>query len=182
MPTDTKQMIAQRLFELLEYKKFEDITVKYLVEACHISRQTFYYHFQDIMDVLEWGARQAVERALEGTMEAQDLQEAVRVFARHIARRKEINRRLLQSQRRAELEGILVDALKTYLRELFRRKWPNPRLAVADIGVYLDFYAYGLAGLLLNNCGPGSVDEELLADQIYRILTGEMQRQLAGDE
>ena len=48
MHADTKQIIARQLFAFLGYKKIEDITVKDLVDACHISRQTFYYHFHDI--------------------------------------------------------------------------------------------------------------------------------------
>lgn len=58
MANDTKKLIADSLTSLLEHKQLDRITVKYLVEYCGISRQTFYYHFQDIMDVLEWGAGQ----------------------------------------------------------------------------------------------------------------------------
>lgn len=47
MPVDVKQVIAETFAGLLEHKNVEKITVKELVDACHISRQTFYYHFQD---------------------------------------------------------------------------------------------------------------------------------------
>ena len=119
MHADTKQIIARQLFAFLGYKKIEDITVKDLVDACHISRQTFYYHFHDIMDVMEWGARQAVEQARAEMMAAQEPREAVRVFAIQIVQKKEIYRKLMQSQRRAEMERILVDALRAYLQVLF---------------------------------------------------------------
>ena len=59
MAIDTKQMITEKLFELLSREKSENVTVKRLVEECGISRQTFYYHFKDIIDVMEWGCRQA---------------------------------------------------------------------------------------------------------------------------
>lgn len=51
MPVDVKQVIAETFAGLLEHKNVEKITVKELVDACHISRQTFYYHFQDTMEV-----------------------------------------------------------------------------------------------------------------------------------
>ncbi len=180
MPADTKQIIVEQLFAFLEHKKIEDITVKDLVNACHISRQTFYYHFQDIMDVMEWGARKAVEQALAETMAAPDPREAVRIFALRIVQKKDVNRRLMQSQRRAELERILVNAFRTYLQALFRQKWPNPALSVADTDIFLDFYTYGLIGLILKHCEPGEsdADTDILADQIYRLLTGEIQGRL----
>ena len=54
MPADMKATIAEAFLSLLQYKDVDKITVKVLVETCHISRQTFYYHFKDIVDVIEW--------------------------------------------------------------------------------------------------------------------------------
>ena len=49
MPVDMKAKIAETLYELLKHKPLDKITVKELVDTCNISRQSFYYHFQDIM-------------------------------------------------------------------------------------------------------------------------------------
>ena len=54
MAIDAKKTIAETLFRLLERKPVDKITVKELVDACGISRQGFYYHFRDIMEVVEW--------------------------------------------------------------------------------------------------------------------------------
>ena len=70
MPADMKQMIAEALTKLLEHKRVDKITVKELVDACGISRQTFYYHFQDIMDVIEWLADRALQRAVAVSLAA----------------------------------------------------------------------------------------------------------------
>lgn len=178
MHSDAKQLIASQLFTMLEHKKIEDITVKSLVDACQISRQTFYYHFQDIIAVLEWGTRKAVDQALKDAMMTQDPREAVSIFVLRILDNKEISKKLLQSQRRFELEQILIDAFHIYLQELFRQKWPNPSLSVSDINELLDFYTYGLVGLILMHCTQKTSDPELLSDQLYRILSGKMQKDL----
>lgn len=181
MAIDTKRMIAEKLFEILEHKKIDHVTVKYLVEYCHISRQTFYYHFQDIMDVLEWGLQQALEHDLERTLAAEFPREAIGIFVGQTLRRREAVQMLLNSQRRAEFERMLLDGMRTFLRELFRRKNPNPQLPVADVEMMLDFYVCGIAGLLMLHCGRQDVSEEVLVDQIYRLLSGEMQRCLVGE-
>ena len=54
MPVDMKALIAETLQKMAQKGNIDKITVKSLIEECHISRQTFYYHFQDIMDVMEW--------------------------------------------------------------------------------------------------------------------------------
>lgn len=40
------------------------------MEACGISRQTFYYHFQDILEVIEWSLDQAFSHLLEQSLAA----------------------------------------------------------------------------------------------------------------
>ena len=52
MPLDVKAAVADALLELIRRKDADKITVKDLVEVCGISRQTFYYHFKDIVDVV----------------------------------------------------------------------------------------------------------------------------------
>ncbi|MDD6459894.1 MAG: TetR/AcrR family transcriptional regulator C-terminal domain-containing protein [Absicoccus porci] len=48
----TKIAIMHSLIELLEEKEFTKITVKDIVTRCGINRNTFYYHFEDIYDLL----------------------------------------------------------------------------------------------------------------------------------
>ncbi len=50
----TKQSIADSVKELCHQKGFEKITIKDISEKCGINRQTFYYHFLDKYDLLEW--------------------------------------------------------------------------------------------------------------------------------
>ena len=61
MPKSTKQDILDTLLILLRDKTISDITVKDLTERCGISRQAFYYHFQDLYAVVDWGLRQDLE-------------------------------------------------------------------------------------------------------------------------
>ena len=61
MPINMKAVIADAFVSLAQRKNVDKITVKDLVEACGISRQTFYYHFQDILEVIEWSMQQAMQ-------------------------------------------------------------------------------------------------------------------------
>lgn len=50
----TQKAIADSLKELTREKTFDKISVKDISEKCGINRQTFYYHFVDKFDLLEW--------------------------------------------------------------------------------------------------------------------------------
>lgn len=70
MPVDMKEKIADQLNALLRRKSLDKITVKELVDGCGISRQTFYYHFQDIMDVVEWQQKRVLAQGIARSLAA----------------------------------------------------------------------------------------------------------------
>lgn len=67
MPTAMKNMITDTYLQLLERRNIDKITVKDLVDACGISRQTFYYQFRDIYEVIDW----SIERKMACSPETQ---------------------------------------------------------------------------------------------------------------
>ncbi len=50
----TKKALASALKQLMEKKGFEKITVSDIAAECGLNRQTFYYHFQDKYDLVNW--------------------------------------------------------------------------------------------------------------------------------
>ena len=100
MPLDVKAAVADALLELIRRKDADKITVKDLVEVCGISRQTFYFHFKDIVDVVEWAAQQGVQRLVRESLNAATPQEALGVFVDFAVESQPLVQRLLNSQRR----------------------------------------------------------------------------------
>lgn len=50
----TKRKIADCVKHLMRHKDISKITIQDIMDATCMSRQSFYYHFKDIYDVLEW--------------------------------------------------------------------------------------------------------------------------------
>ena len=48
----TKKLILQEFKKLLSKYSLDKITVSQITDKCNIKRQTFYYHFHDIYDLL----------------------------------------------------------------------------------------------------------------------------------
>ena len=53
----TKRKIADCVKQLMRKKEIRKITIQDIMDATNMSRQSFYYHFKDIYDVLEWIVR-----------------------------------------------------------------------------------------------------------------------------
>ena len=173
MSKETKQLIAETFVELSRRKSIDKVTVKDVVEVCHISRQTFYYHFQDLTDVMEWMLRQTTEQMLEESLKAKTAEEALYVFVSTISNHtKGVLPKLLESQRRAQLESMILQAVRTYLHEMVKQRMPDLQMNIADLRVAIDFCSYGITGLLLEYGSREHIDIEQLTAQIYRILQG----------
>ena len=51
---NTKKALAKALKIRVNYAPFDKIKVSHLIKDCNITHSTFYYHFTDIYDLLEW--------------------------------------------------------------------------------------------------------------------------------
>lgn len=50
----TKKALSQALKELMNHMEYDKITISDVTTQAGVSRNTFYYHFQDINHLLEW--------------------------------------------------------------------------------------------------------------------------------
>ena len=57
----TKELILSSLYDLLRDKAYEKITVSAIVRNCGISQRTFYHHFRDKHDLVEWSYLHALD-------------------------------------------------------------------------------------------------------------------------
>ena len=174
MPIDMKCMIASTFAQMAQKKPIDKITVKDLVEQCGISRQAFYYHFQDILEVMEWSIRQMIENALQNSLQAETPQKAIAEFINIAVKHEDLLFRLLSSQRRAQVERIFVEAMRSSIRQILYSKKPDLVISHQNLEVALSFYAYGITGVIFENCKNKSLQVEQLSHQLYLLLSGNM--------
>ena len=61
----TKRALEASLKKLLLQKPLNKITINDITEDCGVNRMTFYYHFKDIYDRVEWSCLEDARKALE---------------------------------------------------------------------------------------------------------------------
>ncbi len=71
---NTKKMLVDTLIQLLHKKPLSKITVSEIVNTCQINRKTFYYHFTDIYDLLEWHLNEKIQETLDAFNLLEDLE------------------------------------------------------------------------------------------------------------
>lgn len=170
MGADVKREITETLLRLLEKKSLEKITVKELVTLCGISRQTFYYHFEDVLDVVDWWTRQGAQHLMEESLRTDDPRKALRLFVDYTAEHRQTLQHLLASRWREQLERRLVQVFTTHLQDMLHRMHPNLAMSPADEETFLTFYACGISGLLMEQQVRTDAEKEALVNQLYWLL------------
>lgn len=173
----TKEALSSTLKELAKEKPINKITVTELVEACDIKRQTFYYHFQDIYDLLEWIYRTEAMKAIHSTYSFETWNEALDRILCYIQENKEfcINtyRSLAREYLQTFLNEILYKLLGTVIDEITVEK-PIDDHARTFI---IMFYSYAFSGILLNWIENDLAQPHTaIAHNIAEIMEGNFQR------
>ena len=66
MSNTTKQALEASLKKLMLRKPLDKITIQNIANDCGISRMSFYYHFKDIYDLIEWSCEEDSRKAANG--------------------------------------------------------------------------------------------------------------------
>lgn len=174
MPINMKVLIAEAFLSLSQQKNIDKITVKDLVETCNISRQTFYYHFQDIMEVIEWSMQQAMQAMLEKSLAATTPEEVLLIFISSAYENKDRIQKLIHSQRREQIEKMMFQAIHNGLIQIAHEKSPQLDVNYYDLELATRFYTYGIVGLLIEASEKKQVDCNKLAHQLNLLLSGKL--------
>ena len=122
------------------------------------------------MEVIEWSLDQAFSHLLKQSLAADDPEAVLRGFLKTSEESAELLQKLLHSQKREQVERLLVRSVRTYLKEVIERRGPVPGLSYEDMDTALSFCTYGVVGLLLESCEKKSADRARRARQMHHLL------------
>lgn len=155
----TKQALAQSLKQKLKEKPLDKITIKDICEGCHVNRQTFYYHFTDIYDLIAWIYTNAETVILKDNMQSLSWEEGLsRLFAYAILE-KDFVLATYHSVSREHLERFLYQEAYRYLYELISIHLKGRSCSEEDKQLLTNFYKYAFVGFVLDWVQKGMKEE-----------------------
>ena len=169
----TKDLIADTIAEMAQQTGADKLTVKTVIEKSGISRQTFYYYFQDIIDAVEYAVRRKVRDLANSSADPGDLRSALRQLGASVAQDRTMFRRLMQSPRRERAEQMLVQGVREYLLAVMRTTDSQAVLKYAEAETALCFYTFAVVGVLLDCSQRPAIDVDQLTDRLYALLKGQ---------
>ena len=108
MPNFTKIAIQQSFLRLLSQRPITKITVKDIVEDCGINRNSFYYHFQDLPQLLETVIIESADEIISRIPGSFSLEEGLTTVLERLVENKRAIRNIWASPDRAFYEQNLM--------------------------------------------------------------------------
>lgn len=179
MSQTTKHALEASLKRLLQQKPLNKITVSEIAEDCEINRMTFYYHFKDIYDLVEWCCVEDAEKALKGKKTFQTWQEGfLNIFHLILENRlfiKNVYRSVSREQINAYLGPLVHDLILGVVEELSA----GMTVSETDQKFIADFYEYAFLGIVQNWIEHDMrEDPEQIVKQTSTLVHGNISRAL----
>ena len=145
----TKKAIASTLKELLREKRLTKITVADITERCGINRQTFYYHFQDIYDLVDWIVIRDTEDVLKNNPTYNTWQEGFLTIFEIVKKDKAFIDNIYHSVSFFALQQYLYRVTYPLIKNVVTEKAKEYSVCDNDIEFIVNFYKYAFVGLML---------------------------------
>lgn len=170
MQKDTKKLIFDTFIALLSTKSFDKISVKDIVEACDINRNTFYYYYSDIYDLLEEVFMKELNVLLDAHKEGRSWVEAFMKIANVAHEHKKVISNICASRSFDYLENYMYRACKIIVVEIVRDYAEGMLIPDEDIEFIASFYEYAYFGIVSEWFRTGMKEDPLkLATQIWLV-------------
>lgn len=146
----TKRALEQSLKNLLLKKPLTKITISDIAEDCGINRMTFYYHFKDIYDLVEWSCLEDAKKALEGKKTHDTWQEGFLQIFQAVQDNKPFIMNVYRCVDRAQVERYLKPFVDNLLMNVIEEESADIAVRDEDKNFIAQIYTYIFVGLMLD--------------------------------
>ncbi|WP_400223718.1 TetR/AcrR family transcriptional regulator C-terminal domain-containing protein [Methanomethylophilus alvi] len=175
----TKQALIASFKKLLETEPFDKITISDITNDCGLSRQTFYYHFRDIFDMIRWIYNSESLNEIGGRGRYGTWQDKIRELFDYTLNNKSLILGTFNSKCRNDLVGYYMDVSIRKISDIVEMK-SDGDIAEKDKKFIASVYTYAFVGIMVDWISDGMKESsEEMVDRVYKIIMSNFDRTLA---
>lgn len=144
----TKKEIKSSMLRLLQSKPLDSIKVKDIIDDIGISRNTFYYHYHDIYDVLKDIFDDSMSEVNKPNPERFDWEEAFQKMSDNSLIKKSIITNIFKSKYSDNIKAYVTDVVgeAVYKRIKAELSAQNKEVDDFDLKIVTTFYKHAITG------------------------------------
>lgn len=169
VPNDyTKDSIKAAFIRLLNERPLNKISVKSIVDICNISRNTFYYHFQDIPRLLEEIIMDSANTLIRENDTVKSMGECIETAFAFVKANKKAVYHIYNSVDRAAYEDFVMKMCGHTATLLVREQLAGRDISEEDCAALTYFVKCQFIGLCMDWTKNGMNDD--IADKYHRSV------------
>lgn len=169
----TKRALEQSLKNLLLKKPLTKITVGDITEDRGINRMTFYYHFKDIYDLVEWSCLEDAKRALEEKKTYDTWQQGFLQIFKAVQENKPFILNVYRCVHREQVEKYLQPLVDQLLLNVINEEAAGITVRDEDKQFIAQVYSYMFIGLMLDWIKDDMrEDPQQIVEKLSKLIKG----------
>ena len=145
----TKKKIADCVRQLMKRKEISKITIGDIMEATGMSRQSFYYHFKDIPDVVEFILKKKWDEILEHPQDRASILECMEEMADLVRNNRKVMLNVYRSVKKDTFLFYMNEISNYIIMEYFRKNADQFDLDEGEIRILIQYYKCLFMGFLM---------------------------------
>ncbi|MCG7408730.1 dihydroxyacetone kinase transcriptional activator DhaS [Paenibacillus sp. ACRRX] len=169
----TKKALASSLKDMMIHAPLSKITVQHITNNCGLNRQTFYYHFQDVYELLGWIYKtEAVESIAQYRSYTTWTSGLQKIFD-YITRNKAFCSSTLDSLARPHLDTYLYSVTSELMMDVINEVSSNMSVKDDDKHFISNFYTLAFTGLVIQWLEQGmKEDPAVIIAKLSELVEG----------
>lgn len=146
----TKKALASSLKKLMENSALDKISIREITEDCGVNRKTFYYHFDNIYDLVGWMFEEEAIESVKKYNFLTDYEKVVRFSMNYIEENEHVVNSALDALGRDELKKFFYNNFVDNMRSVVDELSEGMSIPQDYIDFLINLYADSFASLLID--------------------------------
>lgn len=169
----TKDLIRKEFINLLNKKPLHNVTVTELAKECNIERKTFYYHYENLPQLIKEIFDEELDQVIEEYNETLSWEDGFILAAKFILDNKKAIKHMYESDYKIDLEKYVFSISGEIMNKYVRRQAEGTKAQDIDIKLIAYFYQCALSSALIQWVATDmKTDPKLVARRIGDLMDG----------
>ena len=171
----TKRALENALKTLLLKKPLNKITISDITEECGVNRMTFYYHFKDIYDLVEWCCLEDAGKALQDKKTYDTWEQGLTRIFYAVKENKPFIMNVYRCVSREQVEAYLSPLVDKLLMGVIEEQSAGMTVRKEDKDFVAKIYSYIFVGLMLEWIAADMQGKpEEIVDKLATVIRGDV--------
>jgi len=171
--TITKKALAAGLKSLMKAKSFDKISVADIAESCGLNRQTFYYHFQDKFDLVNWIYNHELICFLPESLTYENWDSRLCEILEIMEKDRGFYQATLKSSGNDSFQKYLYEITRRLLMEIIPKIAGSGVRHMESLSFIAEFFSFGIVGIVVQWAQRGMKESPREISRSLRALIEE---------